>query len=196
MFMFDTHFNKIIRRQGEQLEALFNICESEIEKWFLVKIISFITEHPCEFSYTIICEPLEIETINGQDYLITDKGFFKDAYSGVNIVGLRIDNKINKTYFLVYPQKNIIIDKDLSDKKYRLDFSIEKYSANVDSKLLQLYCIECDGHDYHSTKEQISSDNARLRDIFLLNNYTTLRYSGSELYKWGDGDIALFLFNL
>ena len=191
-----TFIASILDSQNKQLNALLNLCESEIEKWFLVKVLNYISIRPYEYSYSFLCEPTETELVNGKEYLKTERGYYSDANWGVNITGLKIDNKIKGTFYHVFPQKEIFIDKYFSGKKYRLYFSIEKYSMKNTDQVLKFYCIECDGHEFHSTKEQISSDNSRLRQMLLLQNFITLRYSGSELFKWDKEEIGLFLFNL
>jgi hypothetical protein len=194
--MINQHLNRSIKNHQRQIEALLNICETEIEKWFLVKIISYMSNRPFEFSYSFICEQFDTEEVDGKEVMKYYRGYYEDAYSGINIIGLRIEKK-NDNYFLeLFPQKDITGDILSHKKNYRLDFSIEKYDAKNGNQLLQLYCIECDGHYYHSTKEQISSDNKRARELLLKDRYTTLRFSGSELLKWGDTDVGEFLFNL
>lgn len=194
--MIKNHIDKILQAHNKQLGSLLNICESEIEKLFLIKVLSYMANRPFEFSFSFICEPLETIEVNGMEYMKTNKGHYSDAYWGVNITGIKIHKKIDDTIFYLYPQKELHPELLSSGKKYRLDFSIEKYGLNDLNKVLKLYCVECDGHDFHSTKQQIRSDNTRLRDILLLNNYITLRYSGSELFNWDEEGVGLFLFNL
>ena len=54
---------------------------------------------------------------------------------------------------------------------YRLDF------AWPDQRI----AVEVDGHDYHKTKEQRGRDAKRDRDLLKMG-WTTLRYTGSEIY--------------
>ena len=55
---------------------------------------------------------------------------------------------------------------------YRLDFAFPD----------QCVAIEVDGHDYHKTKEQRGRDAKRDRDLLKMG-WTTLRYTGSEVYS-------------
>lgn len=73
----------------------------------------------------------------------------------------------------IYPQSRI------DGTPYIVDFEV---IGNSEAKLL----IECDGHDYHSTKEQIACDHKRQREIENLG-YTFLRFSGSEIYNDPEG---------
>lgn len=54
---------------------------------------------------------------------------------------------------------------------YRLDFAWPD----------QCIAVEVDGHDYHKTKEQRGRDAKRDRDLLKMG-WTTLRYTGSEIY--------------
>ena len=66
-------------------------------------------------------------------------------------------------------------------RKYRLDFGLIKSSVENDKIIeLEKICIECDGHDYHSTKEQILRDNTRAREL-TLEGWKIYRFSGSEI---------------
>lgn len=193
----NNYRNSILRANTEQLNALLNNCESEIEKCFLIKLISFIIQRPHEFSYSFLCDPLEGTTfINGKEYFKHQMGYYKDAHWGVNIYALKINKNDGTVHFIVSPQKEVFVEIDLEKRRYRLDFLIEKYSAGSRSHLLHSYCIECDGHEFHSTKDQISSDNMRAADLLLINNLSTIRFSGSQLYKWAEDEIGKFLFNL
>ncbi len=62
-------------------------------------------------------------------------------------------------------------DKD-KHHRYRVDFILK------DARLI----IELDGHDYHSTKEQIQKDNIRSRYLTLAG-YSVIRFSGSEVHR-------------
>lgn len=71
---------------------------------------------------------------------------------------------------------------------YRLDFALP------DHKL----AVEVDGHDYHKTKEQRSSDAKRDRSL-LKQGWTTLRFTGSDVYRNAEGvvnEIADILKNM
>ena len=73
------------------------------------------------------------------------------------------------------PQSEIIID----GKRYIVDFLIE----NVESKYnFPPVVIECDGYEYHSSKEQINND--RERDIALKKSgYEVIRFTGTMIYE-------------
>lgn len=73
----------------------------------------------------------------------------------------------------------IIPQVDFKDLPYRVDFVI---GGNYETENGLSLIVECDGHDYHSSKEQIINDNKRQREIENLG-YTFIRFSGSEIYN-------------
>lgn len=96
--------------------------------------------------------------------------YFKFAYEILNV----INNKKLEGIELI-AQKEI----NIGNKTYYADFVMEQTKKfERDFKLI----IECDGHEYHSTKEQIQRDN--LRDLDLKTaGYDVLHFSGSQLYN-------------
>lgn len=71
--------------------------------------------------------------------------------------------------------------EEIENTPYRVDFLVcGEYKDMVNGKVTLV--IECDGYDYHSTKEQIKADNKRQREIEE-KGYVFLRFSGSEIYN-------------
>ena len=69
---------------------------------------------------------------------------------------------------------------------YRTDFLLEtnvriKGPHEAAGEYASKLCVECDGHEYHSSREQIAHDNARTRDL-LAGGCQVVRFSGSEIY--------------
>ena len=90
----------------------------------------------------------------------------------------------NESMFFETQQEFKINDKT----KYRADFVITMYDAvfgdegpitDWETQLI----VECDGWEYHSTKEQISSDNERDRVILAECGIPTIRFVGREITK-------------
>lgn len=71
-----------------------------------------------------------------------------------------------KGKYIIQPQVDIL--------EYRVDFLIHGKNKKI--------VVEADGHEYHSTKEQIAKDNKRQNDLTLAG-YTVMRFSGSQLSK-------------
>lgn len=87
----------------------------------------------------------------------------------------------NRFKNLKVPKKLYLIPQvDFEDLPYRVDFVVG--DDTKERKYPMQIVIECDGHDYHSSKEQIKKDNERQREIENLG-YTFIRFSGSEIYN-------------
>lgn len=80
--------------------------------------------------------------------------------------------------FCIANQQELIME---SGNKYRVDFYIIVRYENQEP-INKYLVIECDGYEYHSTKEQIKKDNERQREL-QKNGYEVIRFSGSEIYK-------------
>jgi len=86
-------------------------------------------------------------------------------------------------------QKNIdeptlIIRPQAQLDGWRVDFLIHAYdfARKGGPRGWRKLIIECDGHDFHErTKQQAAKDRARDRTV-QLNDYSVLRFTGSELY--------------
>lgn len=85
------------------------------------------------------------------------------------------------------PQYHVPYEKDdrlSTGKYYLLDIAliVRREYSNGEFEILHKICIECDGHDFHSSPDQKESDNIRSRKLTSLG-WTVLRYSGREIYK-------------
>ncbi|SDX05082.1 endonuclease domain-containing protein [Paenibacillus sp. PDC88] len=80
--------------------------------------------------------------------------------------------------------------------RYTVDFLLI-YRPVANQSIEKKIIIECDGHDYHErTKEQAAHDKKRDR-FFTMNNYTVLRYTGSEIVNNGNqvfDDVSEIIF--
>lgn len=85
-------------------------------------------------------------------------------------------------YFEIYPQYEI----EVCGHYFRVDFVLSMYYMIFDEngkpihEITEDMIVECDGHSYHSTKDQIKKDNNRDRIMQFLG-YDVIRFSGSEL---------------
>lgn len=90
--------------------------------------------------------------------------------------------KYKDEMFEFCPQKEIKCNNNV----YKADFYIERIKENMDTdKTLRLthpIVIECDGHDYHSSKEQMQYDYNRENNLKLAG-YNVIRFTGSQIYS-------------
>lgn len=80
------------------------------------------------------------------------------------------------------PKDSVFVAAQFPFGKYRLDLAMfgQDFSGNEFR-----VAIECDGHNYHKTKDQVRHD--RQRDRFLqIRGWRILRFSGSEI--WADAE--------
>jgi hypothetical protein len=164
--------NNITQEFEKRINALIDICESPIEEYFLINICEYFYSQSLmslKFDFLVrwVDDPFSpnteiIERSNYQEKGINVFGF---------IYGINID--IGETVYKIIPQ--------FKHNNYRLDFAI--FIEKPDMKVK--FCIECDGHEFHKTKEQNLKDSERTRNL-AKDGWTTLRYTGSELFKWSD----------
>lgn len=190
--------NSIHKNFENCISIVTSLCESEIEKIFLLKIIDYIMNRPDRYSLGFIIVPTDTETIEEQEFMTSPYNFqMPDDYG--YMCGLRINYLFTHTYIEIFPQKTKEFcnpENALQKIKYRLDFGIYKYSYSNPNEPIRKYCIECDGFDFHNTPIHIKRDNLRMRNLLLLEDYTTIRYLGTEIHNWTQGEIGLFIWNL
>ncbi|MCE7864997.1 MAG: hypothetical protein DYG99_15780 [Bacteroidetes bacterium CHB5] len=196
--MKDQLLNSIHKTFENSLGLVVNICESEIEKLFLLKIVDYAIKRPDRYSIGFILWETDTETVDGKDVITSPVNYQMPDDFGY-LCGLRISNLFEQTYFEIFPQKKEEFGDPyeiLRTIKYRLDFGVYKYSKHNSESPSKKYCIECDGFDYHNTKDQIKRDNERVRNLLMLKSFTTIRYLGTEIHNWTEDDVGLFINSL
>lgn len=173
----------------ENLDALLSLCESDIEKQFLLQTIFHLE--------TRTSLALETASISNSIY------FIDDMYNNNYILGIEYDyglepNKIKKSLetgklvlplaseyhnvIRIYPQFKV----EINNSVYILDFAfyVERWHTKKD-KLHETrkIAIECDGYDYHKDPVKFKQDKIRERALKSNGWKDVLRYSGSEIYE-------------
>lgn len=84
-----------------------------------------------------------------------------------------------KNEYSIYPQYCI----EMENSNYRIDFAIicQLYEDRLLKNEIKI-AIECDGFEFHSSKEDLKRDTSRNR-IFTRNGWKPYRFSGSEIYN-------------
>ena len=90
---------------AKSVKLLVSLCESEIEKIFLLKVLDYVLKRPKEFSVGFIFIDTDTETIDGVEYIDIKNSQLQGLLGFLG--GLRINNLIKKTYLEIYPQKEI-----------------------------------------------------------------------------------------
>ena len=165
--------NVITEEFERRIKALIEICESPIEEFFFINVFDYFYSQSLlslrfDFLVRWVDEPTKLESFNYQERGINVYGY---------IYGIKVD--IGEAVYSIIPQ--------FEHKNYRLDFAIFIEKPNQKIKI----CIECDGHQFHKTKEDNFKDSERTRNLFS-DGWDTLRYTGSELFKWNSSDAESF----
>lgn len=79
----------------------------------------------------------------------------------------------NETRIELWPQRW------LSNRAFRVDFH---FLCRIAPRGIMSAVIECDGHEFHGTKEQVAKDLARDRALTALG-HLVVRFSGTEIHK-------------
>lgn len=127
------------------------------------------------FLYKNYCN--EVEKWHLANYDKEEEGFFHTG--PFRIYGLYFDDIYRGLTFKCIPQYEI----QTPEVNYIVDFAFVgsiNYDKLKSKKMSFHFFIECDGHEFHSSKEQRGYDNQRTRVLKSLN-WEELRYSGSEL---------------
>ena len=183
----------------KKFEKILNLCNSPIEKLFVGKIYSFFLTRG--LSIKLLTQAVE-------QFEQTEDDHLKSIYYQTNDDGLkiRIDHKnaeyaneltgdpervygfqfnCGDVYYEFYPQYPIFNTEQVRFADFVVKVKDEKYLNLAD------FVIECDGFAWHSTKDQLESDNYRSR-FLTLNGYKILRYTGREISRIDD----LFIIEL
>jgi hypothetical protein len=181
----------------KSIKLIVEICESEIEKIFLLKIIDYVINRPDRYSIGFILKGSDTNMINGLEVVTSPANYQMPDDFGY-LCGLRIIYLQDNKTIEIFPQLKVKFENPSNFSQpinYRIDFAIYKLEGDSNT-ITRKYCVECDGFDFHNTKDQIKKDNERMRNLMLLNEISTIRYLGTEIYNWKDDNIGLFLFNL
>ncbi|WP_297511693.1 hypothetical protein [Flavobacterium sp.] len=206
--MLSHYYSKLENKINEVIE----LCESPIEKQFLLKIIEYVLINSVNdmsvfsqnYKLTFSYDKLN----NKGDFLFDDEG----NYQSDNDFNSSFKYRFEKKYLIIYysgfgfnkytkfikikPQHKVhyLEQEDTTKKKhFILDFGIFLFNK---TKLVRTFCIECDGYEFHSTKEHLTKDNKRSRKLLEKeNDFTTIRFIGREINEMGD-EVILELLNV
>jgi len=96
----------------------------------------------------------------------------------LGLISSKAANNYKSCQYEILPQKTFEVD----GSNYRVDFCIEKMSELKRKKYLYTrIAVECDGYEYHSSKEQIAYDHRRDTGLLLRHGLHIIRFTGAEL---------------
>jgi very-short-patch-repair endonuclease len=202
-----NQISKIHDITSKYINKYLDLCETEIEKIFLVNLFQYFFEEKFSLK-TYHYEYADSEFIPFDDfypYFEYDDDYpFANHLAGVVMTEkseivrqvLTLKNTIHQSEeydifvseqkeikalikYTFIPQYTLMVE----EKNYRLDFALF-YEKTLNNELIKevKIAIECDGHDFHSTKEQIRKDSLRTRKL-MSHGWKVIRYTGSEIYQ-------------
>ena len=175
------------RDPRNDLEAeMFDVCESPIERALLHAMI----RHAYDAGFRVdvgwqcpLC--MKIDRALGGDANFGDRsprGYCCDDCCGRVVVSYGKHGRRHTLFDGGLPGR-LHIELQPRRGPYRLDLAIDISSANLAEYLqTETVAIECDGHNYHSSREQRTRDAARDR---YLNRHgvRVLRFTGTEIWR-------------
>ena len=191
-------FYDIVKKEAEyQLSLLFKSCGSPIEKKFIGFFYSYFIKEG-HFIKPVFLSSKGTTTIGNKNgtpictefYQVENGEGLQIEFTAEDVRNAVVCNEWYRIGFLywgfefyssglkyhVIPQYPVF---DNTTIKF-LDFGIFVYNSN--GVEVGRFDIECDGHDWHSSKEQIKADNIRSR-FLSKSSFHTIRYSGSEIFS-------------
>jgi len=201
---------KKIEQQKQKIFSIVNIfideytslCESEIEKLFITNLFYyfFLGKYSVDRNF----DNNDLIVFSGFNKIIIDE--FDEDYGKFN-VKVRLDNKfgnfkyknIGIIFFEEHDQIALLDNKKtllrneysfmpqylikINESNYRLDIGLI-YIEKINNEIVKekKIAIECDGFEYHSTKESITKDSIRARNL-LSEGWNVIRYSGTEIFN-------------
>lgn len=173
--------NEIKNSFDIMLNDLISLCKSPIEEIFFLKLLNeFTSMNFAPYGLGFFRPVYDVDEVFGQIKIVCCGVSISDSYTR-NKISFKNDGEIEivgkaKIEIEIFPQ----IKVEVSSKNYFLDFGLYvKDLHNPNLKTLKI-AIECDGFDFHSSKEQINNDNIRTRNL-VSNGWHVIRYSGNEI---------------
>ncbi|MEG0926788.1 endonuclease domain-containing protein [Chryseobacterium sp.] len=187
-------------------DLIFENCQSPIERIFISSLLLlFIKNGILGFSITPRLPDIEdsmrnyrknhkaiLKLINnykdttGDSNLTNFKTFFKETY-------INVGKYTEVDYYEVWEHYYIV--KNFTFNSYHITLQPEFPNFKIDNKSIRpdilVWCpgnkkikliVECDGFQFHSSKQSFENDRRRDR-LLKLNGYEVIRYSGSEIFR-------------
>ena len=194
--------NNLITTYNRHLDELLSWCGSPIEKLMILQFYNHFTnytflgghkryEDPKFIIHHVDITDDEIEKARARMYNYVVNGIVYSKVIGfevcigsdpVPLTKWKKDSTVWKELEF-YPQYEIVID----NQKYRADIAVI-FNRKIGDDIIETkkLIIECDGYDYHSSKDQKKNDDIRSRALKRDGWKDVLRYSGSEIYSIND----------
>ena len=199
---------KIHEITSNYIKEYLKLCETEIEKIFLVNLFQYFFEERFSLKtyHYEYADPEFIEFDDFHPYFEYENDYTYDCHLAGIVMTERKEKsthtlKLNKETnhfvksnlpdesewtkeitlkkYTFIPQYKLMV----GENNYRLDFALI-YEKFINDELIKevKIAIEFDDHDFHSSIEQIRKDSIRSRKL-MSSGWRVIRYSGSEIYQ-------------
>jgi len=198
---------RISKTYEEKLEDLMSLCDSEIEKLMLMNLLNYLDSFRIHEGFiknysdvSLITEvtdpPFESspEEFNVWKRKVENYKYKARGGQFEKTIGFKAKSQLFKfdpdsktlpefRIFEIYPQYDVLIGR----QHYKIDIAIIMHRLSGDEVVeTRRIGIECDGYEYHHTREQITNDERRKRQLKRAGWRDVLRYSGSEIFNIQD----------
>ena len=178
---FEIRLNKVLILIRKKIETYLELCESPIEKMFLINYFEIIFDSQTAKWFNFKPNN-KIKTGPYFQYEENEEfgKFYPTGLRWYEINNIKIRLLVDPLEYELYPQYEI--RDDLNKIKYRIDFALLYPRCDGNEDKIKV-AIECDGHEFHErTKEQAKRDKEK--DRFLQSKgWLVARFTGSEIYK-------------
>ena len=119
-----------------------------------------------------------LQSINLDDKLLYMTPIEQSLFIANDIFNYKMEYNI-KTLLVLTSQETI----NVFGKNYRPDFIVKEIILNgSEFELKKQIIIECDGYNYHSSKQQRNNDIERENNLKMIG-YSIIRFTGTQIYK-------------
>lgn len=189
---------EIIKDANERISYLLSLCESQIEQLFLINAYCYFLKGSYNFyNVSLICDiaKTNFDPITKLGKVLSFFHFVDDDGNPTQVKGFEVTG--GNFSYKFFPQFRI----ETPECEFRLDVAVIYEYTFLDGPtkgqtLIRKFGVECDGFEFHSTKDQQTNDNKRTRKLMELG-WTILRYSGQEIHRMkSNRDFASILMTL
>lgn len=205
-YNFSSFYERFIENYARvNTDIVFEYCESPIERIFINSLtLLFLKNRNTELQITPPLENVEDAIsnfrINHLDILRVIERYKKDTGDNDLIdfeqfIQGKIDSgRYKKGDYEIFEYHRLVVDNFIWNS-YHLSLQAGFPDYKVDGKSIRadilIWCpgndkikliVECDGYQYHSSKESFERDRKRDR-LLKSKGYDVVRFSGSEIYR-------------
>ncbi len=198
-----SQFEAINSIVSEFISEFMNLCESEIEKLFFVNLFYYFFEEKFDLNKEVILSDFIYFNNFNPHYIFRGDEYYEDyrtkerkdeSGSYYKVIGIELIEErstilikdVNKADLQIEEFKYTFIPQyrcKIEEKVFRLDIGVI-YKELINNQLIKKrkLAIECDGFEFHSSREQMTNDSIRSRKL-MKEGWKVIRYSGSEIHK-------------